>query len=121
MKLTAGSAADSRREKARVIKQRKSAYPMGHPSAGSVFKNPDGKVAGKLLEKVGMKGMRIGGAQVSEKHANVIINTGGAKAADILALMAEGERRVREKFKVDLAPEIKVVGERILEVGYSKT
>jgi len=83
--------------------------PLDHPSAGSVFTNPPGFFAGKLIEDCGLKGYVVGGAQVSPKHANFIVNAGGAKAADVLELIAEIKRAVKEKFNVDLKEEIEIV------------
>ena len=80
-------------------------------SAGSTFKRPPGFFAGTLIEQAGLKGLRIGGAQVSEKHAGFIINVGGAKATDVLALISEVQRRVSEKFNVKLQPEVRILGE----------
>jgi len=93
---------------AEVTEKRKKALPP-QPNAGSIFKNPPGEFAGRLLEACGLKGRRIGGAEVSERHANVIVNTGGATAADVRALMAEMQRAVKERFGVDLVPEIEVL------------
>ncbi|MFZ5366444.1 MAG: UDP-N-acetylmuramate dehydrogenase [Patescibacteria group bacterium] len=81
------------------------------PSAGSVFKNPDGESAGKLIEQVGLKGYRIGDAQVSPKHANFIVNLGLAKGRDVLELIRLCQKRVEEKFAVRLEKEIKIIGE----------
>ena len=77
---------------------------------GSTFKNPPGDSAGRLIDAAGLKGRRIGGAQISAKHANFIVNLGGANADDVLALMAEMRQRVFERFGVELEPEIRVVG-----------
>ena len=91
-----------------VAEKRKKALPGG-PNAGSIFKNPAGDYAGRLLEACGMKGRRIGGAQVSPNHANVIVNLGGARASDVRALMAEMHRAVKDRFGIDLVPEIEVL------------
>ncbi|MBI4665887.1 MAG: UDP-N-acetylmuramate dehydrogenase [Nitrospinae bacterium] len=90
---------------------RKASQPLDIPSAGSVFKNPPGDYAGRLIEAAGLKGTRIGGARVSEKHANFIVNEGGATARDVRALMKLAQDRVYEMSGVKLAPEIKLVGE----------
>ncbi len=90
--------------------ERRSRHPH-LPSAGSVFRNPPDKPAGKIIEEAGGKGMRIGGAQVSEKHANFIVNTGNATAADILALIKAVRQLVKDKFEIDLSPEVRIVGE----------
>lgn len=93
---------------AEVAEKRKKALPP-QPNAGSVFKNPPGDYAGRLLEACGMKGRRIGAAEVSPVHANVIVNLGGATARDVRALMAEMQRAVKERFGADLVPEIEVL------------
>ncbi len=92
-------------------RKRWASLPSGQPNAGSIFRNPPGDYAGRLLEQAGMKGQRRGAAEVSPKHANVIVNTGGATAADVLALMVEMHRAVAERFAVRLEPEIVLVGE----------
>jgi UDP-N-acetylmuramate dehydrogenase len=92
------------------LKEKKATQPVEYPSAGSVFKNPPNDYAGRLIESAGLKGTRVGGAMISEKHANFIVNAGGAKAADILTLMALARKRVREKTGIDLELEIIVVG-----------
>lgn len=81
------------------------------PSAGSVFRNPPGNPAGRLIEAAGAKGLSIGAAQVSEQHGNFIVNTGGARARDVEALIREVQRRVHEKFGVELFTEVRIVGE----------
>jgi len=81
------------------------------PSAGSIFINPKPKSAGLLIEACGLKGKRIGGAQISEKHANFIVNLGGAKAKDVLELIALAQKKVKEKFKITLQPEIIILDE----------
>ncbi|WP_322480883.1 UDP-N-acetylmuramate dehydrogenase [Thermogemmatispora sp.] len=81
------------------------------PSAGSVFKNPPGDYAGRLIEQVGAKGLRCGRACISERHANFIVNLGGARAADIAALIREARNRVRERFGVELELEVELRGE----------
>jgi len=93
---------------AEVTAKRKRALPP-QPNAGSIFKNPPGDFAGRLLEACGMKGRRIGGAEVSRLHANVIVNAGGATAADVRALMDEMRTAVEARFGVVLIPEIEVL------------
>ena len=97
------------------LKTRKQTQPLEYPSAGSVFKNPPGAPfstpgAGRLIEKAGLKGKRIGGAMVSEKHANFIVNNGGATAGDILMLMDLVRLEVKRMSGIDLEPEIRVLG-----------
>jgi len=96
--------------------QRKAAQPSGIKTFGSTFKNPndpraEGRSAGVLLDEAGCRGLTVGGARFSEKHANFVENTGDATTADVVALMAEGRRRVRERFGVDLEPEVQLLGD----------
>lgn len=90
---------------------RESKQPLEAPSAGSVFRRPKGYYVGPLIEEAGLKGFKIGGAQVSPKHAGFIVNSGGATARDVLSLIAHIQKVVKERNGVDLIPEIKVVGE----------
>ncbi|MDR0357124.1 MAG: UDP-N-acetylmuramate dehydrogenase [Clostridiales Family XIII bacterium] len=92
-------------------RERNRKQPMEFPSAGSFFKRPAGAYAGKLIEDAGLKGLTVGGARVSEKHAGFIVNIGGATAADILALAGEVKRRVSERDGFDLEPEPRIIGE----------
>lgn len=89
---------------------KKRTQPLTLHSAGCVFKNPKGKFAGELIDKAGLKGEKVGGAYVSYKHANFIINRGDATSRDILTLMGIIKKRVKEVFGVELCPEIKIVG-----------
>ncbi len=98
-------------ETKRCLEEHKRRLPFGWANAGSVFKNPPGDFAGRLIEAAGLKGARVGGAEVSVKHANVIVNLGQATAADILGLMDTIVARVQREFGVQLEPEIQVVGE----------
>jgi UDP-N-acetylmuramate dehydrogenase len=93
------------------LKGKKAAQPLEYPSAGSVFKNPPGDYAGRLIERSGLKGTRIGGAMISEKHANFILNTGGAKASDILGLIDLVRTRVKEDTGIILETEIRILGD----------
>lgn len=88
---------------------RRDKQPLNYPSAGSFFKRPTGYFAGALIEQAGLKGLTIGGAQVSEKHAGFLINIGDATTADFIALMEEVQRRVKERFGVLLEPEVRIV------------
>ena len=92
-----------------VSDKRRGALPA-EPNAGSVFKNPPGEFAGRLLEACGLKGVRIGGAEVSERHANVIVNRGGATAADVLGLMERMREAVEKRFGITLSPEVEMLG-----------
>ncbi len=94
-----------------LIQERQAKQPLGMPSCGSVFRNPPGDFAGRLIEAAGLKGARIGNAQVSEKHANFIINTGGATAADIEALIRHVQATVERVHGIGLVPEVHVLGE----------
>lgn len=91
--------------------RRRDKQPLNLPSAGSTFKRPEGHFAGALIEGCGLKGARVGGAQVSEKHAGFIVNTGGATASDILGLIALVQRRVLAETGVALETEVRIVGE----------
>ena len=94
------------------LKQRRvEKQPLELPSAGSTFKRPEGYFAGKLIMDAGLRGFSIGGAQVSEKHCGFIVNTGGASASDVLALIREVQKKVRDKFGVELETEVKFLGE----------
>ncbi|MDP9238414.1 MAG: UDP-N-acetylmuramate dehydrogenase [Chloroflexota bacterium] len=90
--------------------QRLDAQPRGRNS-GSTFKNPAGHHAWELIDKVGLRGTRMGDAQISEKHCNFLVNLGAARAADVYALMREARRRVKEQFGIDLQNEVELVGE----------
>ena len=90
--------------------RRREKQPLEYPSAGSMFKRPPGHFAGKLIMEAGFAGYRIGGAQVSEKHCGFVINTGDATARDVRALIEEIQARVKERFRVDLEPEIVFLG-----------
>ncbi len=93
------------------LKRKKATQPLALASAGCVWKNPAGDVAGRLVEKVGLKGKRLNGAEISTKHANFIVNRGGATAADIKALMDTTRERVRNQFGIALEAEIRTLGE----------
>lgn len=92
------------------MSRRRAKQPLEYPSGGSIFKNPPNDYAGRLIENAGLKKKRIGKALISPKHANFIVNTGGARAEDILALMDLAREKVREETGIELEPEIKVVG-----------
>jgi UDP-N-acetylmuramate dehydrogenase len=94
-----------------LLERRKATQPIGEWSCGSVFTNPPGEHAGRLIEKAGLKGFRIGDASVSEKHANFIINHGAARAADIEALIVHVQRTVAEFHHIELKTEVRIVGD----------
>ena len=92
-------------------KARQEKQPLEYPSAGSTFKRPEGYFAGKLIQDAGLSGCRIGGAMVSTKHAGFVINAGGATADDIYQLIQHIKKTVKEKFQVELEPEVRFLGE----------
>jgi len=99
------------RERMRDFQTRRAEkQPLTMPSAGSVFKRPEGHFAGALVEQAGLKGYQIGGARVSEKHAGFIVNCGDATARDVLNLIAYIQKVVREKYQVELEPEVRLIG-----------
>lgn len=115
-RLVRGDATAIKRNLAGLRDRRRAAQPSGIKTFGSTFKNPDdpraeGRTAGQLLEAVGCKGAAVGGARFSPKHANFVENTGAATTADIVELIADGRRRVREKFGITLETEVQVLGE----------
>lgn len=101
----------SRQKIKALLEKRVASQPIGKPNAGSVFRNPPGDHAARLIEDCGLKGTAIGGAVVSPKHANFIVNTGAATAADIEALIARVKQTVKEKHGVELVTEVRVIGE----------
>jgi UDP-N-acetylenolpyruvoylglucosamine reductase len=116
-RLDEGEVAEIKGRLAEMRGKRREAQPSGIKTFGSTFKNPDnderaeGRTAGQLLEAAGCRGLQVGGARFSEKHANFVENAGGATTADILSLMAEGRRRVHDRFGISLEPEVQVLGE----------
>lgn len=111
MKLEKGSYEESRALIQEYTKRRQEKQPLSYPSAGSAFKRPVGYYAGKLIQDAGLKGMRIGGAQISEKHSGFIINLGNAKACDVIELIEKAKAKVKEQTGVELFPEVRIVGE----------
>jgi len=110
-RLKRGSGAESRGKITELLKRRIATQPLGEPNAGSVFRNPKGDYAARLIEACGLKGRAIGKAMISDKHANFIVNRGGARAADIEALILLAEHSVREKFGIVLEREVRIVGD----------
>ncbi|MDQ2951318.1 MAG: UDP-N-acetylmuramate dehydrogenase [Chloroflexota bacterium] len=94
-----------------MANERMSKQPLAQPNTGSIFRNPPGDHAGRLIEAAGLKGATEGGAMVSTKHANFIVNIGDASASDVRTLMELAQREVKAKFGVDLKPEVEMVGE----------
>ncbi len=110
LRVTESDAVQMRRSMEASLRKRKRTQPLGMPSAGSVFVNPEGDSAGRLIESAGLKGARVGGAQVSDVHANFIVNTGGATATDVVELVQTIRDAVREAHGIELRPEIRFVG-----------
>lgn len=106
-----GDRAEAVRRIKEMANERAAKQPLAQPNTGSIFRNPPGDFAGRLIEAAGLKGRRVGGAMVSEKHANFIVNTGEATALEIWELMQACQREVHERFGVDLVPEVERVGE----------
>jgi UDP-N-acetylmuramate dehydrogenase len=115
-RLRPGDPVEIRATLASMRERRRDAQPSGIKTFGSTFKNPDderaeGRSAGQLLDAAECRGLSVSGARFSEKHANFVENTGDATTADVIALMAEGRRRVRERFDVELEPEVQFLGD----------
>ena len=112
-KLIKGSIDVINKKKKDVSIKRKTSQPLSYKSAGSIFKNPTNKIAaGYLIDKAGLKGLRIGDAEISQKHANFIINHGKAKSSEILNLISIMQNKVKNEFNVKLELEVKIIGER---------
>jgi UDP-N-acetylmuramate dehydrogenase len=109
--LERGNYEESRALIQELTRRRREKQPLSYPSAGSAFKRPVGYYAGKLIQDAGLKGMRVGNAQISEKHSGFIINLGNATACDVIELIEKVKARVREQTGVELHPEVKIVGE----------
>ncbi|HNQ04390.1 MAG TPA: UDP-N-acetylmuramate dehydrogenase [Thiobacillaceae bacterium] len=107
-----GDGQASREEIRRLLQRRQSTQPLNQPNAGSVFRNPPGDHAARLIEHCGLKGLRVGNAQVSEKHANFIVNLGQARAADIEDLIETVQTRVAARTGVRLQREVHIIGEK---------
>lgn len=111
LELAPGDPGQIRERMEELTRLRREKQPLEYPSAGSTFKRPKGYYAGELIMKAGMRGFRVGGAQVSEKHCGFVINAGGASSRDVEELMACVRERVKVLFGVDLEPEVVVIGE----------
>jgi UDP-N-acetylmuramate dehydrogenase len=109
--LKSGDYEKSKAKIADFARRRREKQPLSYPSAGSVFKRPPGYYAGQLIQDCGLKGMRIGDAQISELHSGFIINLGNATAKDVIKLINIVRERVIEKFNVEMHPEIRIVGD----------
>lgn len=121
LRLGSGDAASARAHLRELRDRRKKTQPIGLPNAGSIFKNPPGDYAGRLIEACGLKGRRSGGACISELHANFIVNEGGARAADVIALSRIAQDAVFERFGVRLEWEVRRLGEQPEEEPRSST
>ena len=109
LRLTPGDPAAIAARMAELGEKRRASQPLSLPSAGSTFKRPATGYAAAMIDGAGLKGLTVGGAQVSEKHAGFVVNTGNATCADVMELMEEVKRRVYEKYGVELEPEVKIV------------
>lgn len=116
-RLTSGDGEEGRRVIKGLLQRRIASQPLEQPNAGSVFRNPPGDYAARLIEACGLKGRAIGGAMVSPKHANFIVNTGTASAADIEALIELVQRTVQVRFGVALEREVRIIGEKSYSQG----
>jgi len=94
-----------------ILKTRSGKHPLQYRSAGSIFKNPKGTPAGRIIDEAGLKGLTLGGARVSEMHGNFIVNLGGATARDIIGLIERVREAVRDRRGIDLEPEVQIIGE----------
>jgi UDP-N-acetylmuramate dehydrogenase len=106
-----GDGTQSREKIRELLARRIATQPLAQPNAGSVFRNPAGNYAARLIEACGLKGHTIGGAAISPKHANFIVNTGSASAADIETLIELAQASVRQKFGIELEREVRIIGE----------
>jgi UDP-N-acetylmuramate dehydrogenase len=111
LRLVEGDADLIRRSMEASLRRRKRTQPLSMPSAGSVFVNPEGDSAGRLIEASGLKGARVGGAEVSEVHANFIVNAGGATATDVVTLVRLIRDTVKEAHGIELTPEVRFLGQ----------
>ena len=110
--LKAGNTDESAQKIKELLAKRLASQPLNLPNAGSTFRNPTGDHAARLIEACGLKGVQIGGAQVSTKHANFIVNLGGATAADIEQLIAHMRDTVKQQFGIELQQEVRVIGKK---------
>jgi UDP-N-acetylmuramate dehydrogenase len=111
LQFAKGVAESARQEIKALLNKRITSQPLNMPNAGSVFRNPQNDQAARLIEQCGLKGKQVGGAQVSEKHANFIVNTGAATAADIENLITEVQATVEQQTGVRLQCEVRIIGE----------
>lgn len=111
MDLRKGEASKVGAKLRELVSRRKGSQPSGFPNSGSMFRNPPGDYAGRLIEAAGLKGKRLGQSQISERHANFIVNLGGAKASEVRELMALSQAEVLRQFGVELVAEVKFIGD----------
>ena len=111
LRLRKGESAEVNARLRELVGKRKSSQPAGFPNSGSMFRNPAGDYAGRLIEAAGLKGKRVGQAQIAEGHANFIVNRGGARAQEVRQLMELARAEVRRQFGVELVAEVKFLGE----------
>lgn len=109
-KLTPGEPEAIKSKMDELAAKRREKQPLEFPSAGSTFKRPEGHFAGELIMNAGLRGFQVGGARVSDKHCGFVINTGNASAADIMDVIWEVQRRVKDRFEVELEPEVVFLG-----------
>jgi UDP-N-acetylmuramate dehydrogenase len=110
LKLEKGDTDQIRRVMEAGLRRRKRTQPLGIPNAGSVFVNPEGDSAGRLIEELGLKGFSVGGASISDVHANFIVNTGNATAADVVELIRIVREAVEDRYGIELKPEVRFLG-----------
>ncbi|MEN8142931.1 MAG: UDP-N-acetylmuramate dehydrogenase [Thermodesulfobacteriota bacterium] len=108
--LVEGDSAGIKHQCREYIEARRTKQPLGTPNGGSFFRNPAGVAAGRLIEEAGLKGTKVGGAEVSLVHANFIVNSGGAKADDVIGLMRMVQEKVKEVHGIWLEPEVRILG-----------
>lgn len=111
MRLQKGEARQVGAQVRELVDRRKGSQPSGFPNSGSMFRNPPGDFAGRLIEAAGLKGKRVGQCEISSRHANFIVNLGGATAGEVRRLMVLAQLEVRRQFGVDLVPEVKILGD----------
>jgi UDP-N-acetylmuramate dehydrogenase len=111
LRFTRRPFAEIQRDIRQRLKSKKSTQPLALASAGAVWKDPPGDKAVRLLEKVGLRGKRVGSAEISTKQANFVVNRGGASATDVMALLELSRERVRAQFGITLEPEMRIIGE----------
>jgi UDP-N-acetylmuramate dehydrogenase len=110
IQLQRGNGEEAKTQMAKLTRERNETQPIKTKNCGSVFKNPQGDSAGRLVQAAGLKGMREGAAVISELHGNFIVNEGGATAADVAKLIERARTEVRRRFNADLEPEVELVG-----------